>query len=267
MVANNSKSSPGNTTVSRNTSRVVNSSSFLRGASGRNSKTDTKAQQRWAQSLKSSPSWEEPTTFSSAPPTALRQHPMPYSSKEATAAARWVQQQRQQSQPTPVVSPHARRISPTNNSSKGTYTRFAPVVEPPSSPTKCPTSSFHRTSGGITVSGGGGSGFPPGVKLFCIPSGAAGTVPSKSARESKTDSSNRSQHEVSSHGSLSSLDAWRKYGKKFRANLILADDTNGGNSFTLSESCSIERYYRVADRVRWSCSFCDGSNDFVALLQ
>jgi hypothetical protein len=44
-------------------------------------------------------------------------------------------------------------------------------------------------------------------------------------------------------------DAWRKHGKVFRANLVLADDANGGNSFALSENCSITRYYRVADRV------------------
>eukprot|EP00535_Pseudo-nitzschia_heimii_P008380 CAMPEP_0197189184 /NCGR_PEP_ID=MMETSP1423-20130617/19300_1 /TAXON_ID=476441 /ORGANISM="Pseudo-nitzschia heimii, Strain UNC1101" /LENGTH=479 /DNA_ID=CAMNT_0042641233 /DNA_START=410 /DNA_END=1846 /DNA_ORIENTATION=+ len=42
---------------------------------------------------------------------------------------------------------------------------------------------------------------------------------------------------------------WRRYGKMFRANIVLADESNGGNIFALSDSCSIERYYRVADRV------------------
>ena len=41
---------------------------------------------------------------------------------------------------------------------------------------------------------------------------------------------------------------WRTYGKMFRANIVLADESNGGNIFALSDSCSIERYYRVADR-------------------
>ena len=42
--------------------------------------------------------------------------------------------------------------------------------------------------------------------------------------------------------------AWRKHGKIFRANIVLADEGKGGNSFALSDSCTIERYYRVADR-------------------
>jgi hypothetical protein len=29
----------------------------------------------------------------------------------------------------------------------------------------------------------------------------------------------------------------------------LADDANGGNTLTLTDTCAIERYYRVADRV------------------
>ena len=42
--------------------------------------------------------------------------------------------------------------------------------------------------------------------------------------------------------------AWRKHGKIFRANIVLADEGIQGNSFSLSDSCTIERYYRVADR-------------------
>ncbi|KAL3906415.1 MAG: hypothetical protein SGILL_009280, partial [Bacillariaceae sp.] len=49
--------------------------------------------------------------------------------------------------------------------------------------------------------------------------------------------------------SSSAAAAWRKHGKKFRANLVLADDAQGDGAFTLNESCTIERYYRVADRV------------------
>jgi hypothetical protein len=42
--------------------------------------------------------------------------------------------------------------------------------------------------------------------------------------------------------------AWRKHGKLFRANIVLTDEGIEGNSFSLSDSCTIERYYRVADR-------------------
>ena len=41
---------------------------------------------------------------------------------------------------------------------------------------------------------------------------------------------------------------WRMHGKLFRANIVLTDEINGGNAFALSNSCAIERYYRVADR-------------------
>mmetsp|Transcript_32633 Transcript_32633/g.76925 ORF Transcript_32633/g.76925 Transcript_32633/m.76925 type:complete len:601 (-) Transcript_32633:238-2040(-) len=44
-------------------------------------------------------------------------------------------------------------------------------------------------------------------------------------------------------------ESWRNHGKMFRANVLIADERNGGNAFTLSDTCSIERYYRVADRV------------------
>ena len=41
---------------------------------------------------------------------------------------------------------------------------------------------------------------------------------------------------------------WRAHGKIFRSNIILDDEESGGNMFALSDSCAIERYYRVADR-------------------
>ncbi len=41
---------------------------------------------------------------------------------------------------------------------------------------------------------------------------------------------------------------WRKHGKIFRSNIISDDEESGGNMFALSDSCAIERYYRVADR-------------------
>jgi hypothetical protein len=45
-------------------------------------------------------------------------------------------------------------------------------------------------------------------------------------------------------------EAWRKHGKIFRATLIMADEESGGNTFLLSNQCSIEKYYDVAERVR-----------------
>ncbi|CAJ1957546.1 unnamed protein product [Cylindrotheca closterium] len=42
---------------------------------------------------------------------------------------------------------------------------------------------------------------------------------------------------------------WRKHGKVYRAKLIVEDEQKGGNAFVLSNQCSIDRYYRVADRV------------------
>ncbi len=49
----------------------------------------------------------------------------------------------------------------------------------------------------------------------------------------------------------SSADAleWRKHGKRVRALLVLEDEQKGGSTFQLSNACSVERYYRVAERV------------------
>lgn len=55
-------------------------------------------------------------------------------------------------------------------------------------------------------------------------------------------------------------EAWRKSGKAFRANLVLEDEEKGGNSFQLSKDCSIERYYRVAERVSCLLYLVQGSD-------
>ena len=44
-------------------------------------------------------------------------------------------------------------------------------------------------------------------------------------------------------------EVWRSHGKVFRANLVVHDEAKGGNIFTLSNNCSIDRYYKVAGRV------------------
>ena len=51
-------------------------------------------------------------------------------------------------------------------------------------------------------------------------------------------------------------EAWRKHGKLYRAQLVLTDEEKGGNTFVLSSNCSIERYYKVAERVSWMPSVC-----------
>ena len=49
--------------------------------------------------------------------------------------------------------------------------------------------------------------------------------------------------------SNSSQDAWRKPGRVFRARLLKQDEEEGGNHFVLSPTCSIRKYFDVADRV------------------
>lgn len=48
---------------------------------------------------------------------------------------------------------------------------------------------------------------------------------------------------------IRSSESWRSHGKMYRAKLVLMDEEKGGNTFVLSNHCSIERYYRVAERV------------------
>jgi hypothetical protein len=78
------------------------------------------------------------------------------------------------------------------------------------------------------------------------------TIPLSPSAASPTYSrtGSRSNHRNGPWKDGDAEEAWRRYGKLFRANLVLNDEQNGGNSFSLSDSCTIERYYRVADRVR-----------------
>jgi hypothetical protein len=55
--------------------------------------------------------------------------------------------------------------------------------------------------------------------------------------------------EEASPTSVQSSESWRKHGKMYRAELVLLDEEKGGNTFVLSNNCSIDRYYRVAERV------------------
>jgi hypothetical protein len=42
---------------------------------------------------------------------------------------------------------------------------------------------------------------------------------------------------------------WRKRGEQVRAALMKQDESNGAQTFILSSSCPIQRYYEVADKV------------------
>lgn len=59
-------------------------------------------------------------------------------------------------------------------------------------------------------------------------------------------------------------EAWRERGKLFRAKIMMKDEESGGDVFTLSNQCEIEKYYDVAERVSAvndvvsSVSFLDG---------
>eukprot|EP00544_Gedaniella_sp_CCMP2646_P013634 CAMPEP_0202491878 /NCGR_PEP_ID=MMETSP1361-20130828/8797_1 /ASSEMBLY_ACC=CAM_ASM_000849 /TAXON_ID=210615 /ORGANISM="Staurosira complex sp., Strain CCMP2646" /LENGTH=501 /DNA_ID=CAMNT_0049121997 /DNA_START=123 /DNA_END=1628 /DNA_ORIENTATION=- len=44
-------------------------------------------------------------------------------------------------------------------------------------------------------------------------------------------------------------EAWRERGKLYRASLIMKDEEAGGDAFTLSNECEIEKYYDVGERV------------------
>ena len=57
---------------------------------------------------------------------------------------------------------------------------------------------------------------------------------------------------ISSGVESSSQDAWRKPGRAFRARLLKQDEEEGGNNFVLSPTCSIPKYFDVADRVSFS---------------
>ena len=42
---------------------------------------------------------------------------------------------------------------------------------------------------------------------------------------------------------------WRRRGEQVRAALMKQDESNGAQTFVLSSSCPIQRYYEVADKV------------------
>jgi hypothetical protein len=105
--------------------------------------------------------------------------------------------------------------------------------------------------------------FPPPAHHKSIPSSTSASAASISRSMVIEDyfESYHLQRDARKGGA--SDETWRKYGKLLRANLVLNDEQNGGNSFTLNDSCTIDRYYRVADRVRccvdMPCPVIDGA--------
>jgi hypothetical protein len=80
-----------------------------------------------------------------------------------------------------------------------------------------------------------------------------GSPISTHSKQSKLDTSQDSGS-LSIAGSMPSTapsctEIWRKYGKLYRAKIIMEDEENGGNTFVLSGNCRIERYYSVAEKV------------------
>jgi hypothetical protein len=59
----------------------------------------------------------------------------------------------------------------------------------------------------------------------------------------------------SSTGTVSTS-AWREQGEQLRASLIKEDSSSGSQTFLLSNTCGIHRYYQVADQVRLLPSYC-----------
>jgi hypothetical protein len=82
--------------------------------------------------------------------------------------------------------------------------------------------------------------------------------PSHSKKKSKVAvREERKRREQVKEVDEAAVEAWRERGKLFRAKLIMDDEETGGDSFTLSHDCEIEKYYDVAERV----SKTDGRNE------
>lgn len=74
------------------------------------------------------------------------------------------------------------------------------------------------------------------------------TTASRTAPRGAANSNTASAAKAFGKTSLDALE-WRKHGKQFRAHIVWEDERVGGNGFKLSNDCSIERYYKVAERV------------------
>ena len=62
-------------------------------------------------------------------------------------------------------------------------------------------------------------------------------------------SRNETQPSPNNHDNPLNTATWRKRGEQVRAELMKQDESNGAQTFILSSSCPIQRYYEVADKV------------------
>lgn len=77
-------------------------------------------------------------------------------------------------------------------------------------------------------------------------------LPQPGSRGNNYSNSNKNKSEVQpSQNNDHSLytSTWRKRGEQVRAALMKQDEANGAQTFILSSSCPIQRYYEVADKV------------------
>jgi hypothetical protein len=71
-----------------------------------------------------------------------------------------------------------------------------------------------------------------------------------SNNNNNNDSSHENQNDPPHIGTTASTATWRKRGEQLRALVLEQDESNGAQTFVLSSSCPIQRYYQVADKVR-----------------
>ena len=77
-------------------------------------------------------------------------------------------------------------------------------------------------------------------------------LPQPGSRETSNKTRSEGQHSENNmisndHSPYSAT--WRKRGEEVRAALIKQDEANGAQTFILSSTCPIQRYYEVADKV------------------
>ena len=60
---------------------------------------------------------------------------------------------------------------------------------------------------------------------------------------------NESQPSPTNYDNPLNSATWRRRGEQLRASLMKQDESNGAQTFILSSSCPVQRYYEVADKV------------------
>jgi hypothetical protein len=79
---------------------------------------------------------------------------------------------------------------------------------------------------------------------------APSTLSHRGTTSSQNDDENFEPYSPIHQTAVTPAAAWRKRGENLRASLIEQDEANGMQTFVLSSTCPIQRYYQVADKVR-----------------